>query len=325
MAANDHFPRRPGAWCRTAWPQWRKVWPRWRTAWPCWLLLIFAGLAAARALPAGPERAVIAAPVLLSVPGALTLGALLPGRRPQGAWSGCLAAVLSMIWAAFASLALYLLHVLITAENTYVCLLLICAALAFAAQCRLILASPRTPAASAQDERETGAGLTAGLKTGLTAGQKAGLTAGYLLAAVAAGAVLLAGGTYAYLHAPHPTPTGYTWIAWSGKQVAGVIPVGASGMTMPFEIDYQQPDTAAFRLTAFWTGTGQPHSLATPVSFRIDPGKTMHGVLAIPPPPGGCTYRVVVTLTELGQAHPQSWSVNADVRNQARRQNACAS
>jgi hypothetical protein len=319
MAANDHFLRRPGAWCRTAWP--------------CWLLLIFAGLAAARALPAGPERAVIAAPVLLSVPGALTLGALLPGRWPPGAWSSCLAAVLSMIWAAFASLGLYLLHVLITAENTYVCLLLVCAVLAFAAQCRLILASPGTPAASAQDDRETGAGLTAGLKTGLTAGlktglaagPKAGLTAGYLLAAVAAGAALLAGGTYAYLHAPHPTPSGYTWIAWSGKQVAGVIPVGDSGMTMPFEIDYQQPGTAAFRLTASWTGTGQPHSLATPVSFRINPGKTMHGVLAIPPPPGGCTFRVVVTLTELGQAHPQSWSVNADVRNQARRQNACAS
>jgi hypothetical protein len=305
MATHNHPARRAGAW--------------WRTVWPCWLLLIFAGLAAARALPAGPERAAIAAPILLSVPGALTMGALLAGRWPRGTWSACLAALLSMIWAAFASLALYLLHVLITTESTYVCLLLICALLAFVAQCRLIFASPGNagapagnagaPAASAQDVRETSAWMKAG----------------YPLAAVAAGAALLAGGTYGYLHAPHPEPAGYTWIAWSGQQVAGVIPVGDSGLTMPFEIEHRQPDAAAFRLTAVWTGTGQQHAIAKPVSFRIDPDKTMRGVLAVPPPPGGCTYRVVVTLTELGVAHPRSWSVNADVRSRAHRQNACAS
>jgi hypothetical protein len=293
MATNKHSRRRAGAW--------------WRTVWPCWLLLIFAGLAVARALPAGPERAVIVAPILLFVPGALALGALLAGQWLRGAWFGCLAAVLSMIWAAFASLALYLLSVPITAESTYSCLLLICTLLAAVAQFRLTKID--APAASAEDIRETNAWTRIG----------------YPLAAIAGGGALLAGGTYTYLHVPHPAPVGYTWLAWSGKKVAGVVPVGGAGITMPFEIEHQQPDAAAFQLTAVWTGTGQQHALAKPVTFHIGPDNTMRGVLAIPPPPGGCTYRLLVTLTELGQPHPQSWSINADVRHQAQRQRACAS
>jgi hypothetical protein len=271
-------------------------------AWPCWLLLLFACLAVTRLLPEGEGRAVVAAPILLSVPGALTLGALLAGRNLAGAWFGCLAALLSMVWAAFASLALYVLQVPITAKSTYWCLLLICAPLAAVAQARLIRGRP----ADAPEDSPR-------------------VQAGYALAAVVAGLALLAGATYGYLHVPHPAPVGYTWIAWSGHQVKGIIPVGGSGITMPFEIEHQQAGTAAFRLTAAWTGAGQQHSLARPVTMRIGPGKTMRGALAIPPPPGGCTYRIEVTMTELGQAQPQSWSINADVRHQGQRQNACGS
>ena len=274
-------------------------------AWPGWLLGLFACLAVVRMLPAGGVRAVVAAPILLSVPGALTLGALLARRRLAGVWFSCLAAVLSMIWAAFASLALYVLHVSITAASTYWCLLLISAVLAAVAQFRLIGGQPDAPA----DIRE------------VTLWSRAG----YPLVAVAAGVALLAGGTYGYLHVHHPAPVGYTWIAWSGAQVKGVTSVGGAGITMPFEIEHQQADTAAFRLTAAWTGADRQHSLARPVTVKIGPNQTMRGALAIPPPPGGCTYRIVVTMTELGQAHPQSWSINADVRHQGKRQNACAS
>jgi hypothetical protein len=279
--------------------------PWWRAAWPCWLLAVFACLAVARTLPAGPGRAVVAAPILLGVPGTLTLGALRARWQLPVVWLGCLAAVLSMIWAAFASLALYLSGVLITAASTYWCLLLICALLAAVAQGRLI--------------RERPAGADGPDRTGRRA------EAGYSLAAVAAGAALLAGGTFGYLHTPRPAPAGYTWIAWSGGPVRGVMPVGGAGLSLPFEIEHQEPAAATFRLTAVWTQASRPRSLARPLTVRIGPDKTVHGSLAIPSPPGGCIYRIVVTLTEVGPADPPSWSVNADVRGRAHRQNACAS
>jgi hypothetical protein len=279
--------------------------PWWRAAWPCWLLAVFACLGVAPALPAGPGRAVVAAPILLGIPGTVTLGALRARWPMPVVWRGCLAATLSMIWAAFASLALYGSGVRITAASTYWCLLLICALLAAVAQVRLI--------------RERPAGAAAPDQTNLRA------EAGYSLAAVAAGAALLAGGTYGYLHAPRPAPVGYTWIAWSGPQVKGVMPVGGAGISLPFEIEHEESAAATFRLTAVWTEASRQRSLARPLTVRIGPDKTVHGSLAIPSPPGGCIYRVVVTLTEVGPTDPPSWSVNADVRNRAHPENACAS
>jgi hypothetical protein len=278
--------------------------PWWRTVWPCWLALLFAGLAIVRLLPAGPERALVAAPILLCVPGALTLGALLAGRRPYGIWFGCLAAVLSMIWAAFASLALYVVKVPITAESTYWCLLLICGLLATVTQVRLVREQPDSAGAPAAGLRDR---------------------AGYPLASAAAGAALLAAGTYGYLHLPHPAPVGYTWIAWSGPRVEGIMPVRGSGVTMPFEIEHEEPAAATFRLTAAWTGSTQQYPLAKPLIVRIGPDKTVRGSLDIPPPPGACAYRIVVTLAELGPADPPTWSINADVRRQGKRPNECTS
>jgi hypothetical protein len=148
---------------------------------------------------------------------------------------------------------------------------------------------------------------------------------GYAVAALAAGAGLLGGATYSYLHLPHPAPAGYTWIAWSGRQVKGVIAVGPGGTTLPFQIEHYQRGMASFDLTAAWTGTSQQHALARPVTLHIGPDKTMNGALSIPSPPGACAYRIVVTLTSQGSAHPRSWSINADVRAGTRRQQACAS
>ena len=51
-----------------------------------WTLLVFASLAVVRLLPGGYTRAAVAAPILLMVPGSLTLGAVFnQRRRPQGA------------------------------------------------------------------------------------------------------------------------------------------------------------------------------------------------------------------------------------------------
>ena len=111
----------------------------WRAAWPIWTLTAFAALALTNQLPSGVARAVLAAPILLAAPGALTIGAVLDQRwRPQGASVACLAGLLSVLWSVFASLALCVLHFLITAESTYWCLLAVCAGLAIAAQVRLL-------------------------------------------------------------------------------------------------------------------------------------------------------------------------------------------
>lgn len=121
----------------------RRFKPLWLLAWPVWILLVFASLATARLLPAGYIRAAVAAPILLMVPGSLTLGAIFSQRRrPQGMVFVCYAAVLSAVWSAFASLTLYVLGVPITANGTYWCLLAVSAVLAIVAEARLLLGRP---------------------------------------------------------------------------------------------------------------------------------------------------------------------------------------
>ena len=120
----------------------RKAKHLWLSTWPFWTLLVFAGLAAVRLLPAG-YHAAVAAPVLFMVPGSLTLGAVFSTRRaPRGAAFVCYAALLSAIWSVFASLALYALNVRITADSTYQCLLVVSAVLAIVAEARLLLGRP---------------------------------------------------------------------------------------------------------------------------------------------------------------------------------------
>jgi hypothetical protein len=201
------------------------------------------------------------------------------------------------------------LHILITAKSTYACLLVICVPLAAVAQLRLLRRSRATGGGAERTPWRPRAVVRRG---------------GYAVAALAAGTALLGAGTYSYLHGPRPAPAGYTWIAWSGPQVSAVMQVGPSGTTLPFQISHQQATAGVFRLTAAWAGaSGAQHALATAVTLRIGPDKMMNGNLAIPAPPGGCTYRVTVTLTQVGPAHPQSWSVNADVRQRAQAQQGC--
>ena len=286
----------------------------WQRTWPCWLVVIFAALALVQDMPAGWGRAVIALPIAILVPGTLTLGALLGGRRIDVVAFSFLSALLGVLWSAFAMLILFLAHVLITAGSTVVCLLAICALLATIAQWRI--------AYEGQPIQVESEDIPASL---LDANESTFLkTLGYNIAAVAGGILLLVGGTYSYMHGSHPEPDDYTWIAWSGSPVTGIISVGPSGTSLPFTIEHHEAASGEYQLTATWGSSTNPHSLAKPVKLQLGPESTMNGRLSIPSPPGGCTYRLVVTLTQLHGVARNSWFINADVGQRGARVNACA-
>jgi hypothetical protein len=275
----------------------------WPDAWPCYLLAVFAALALTAVVPGGPARAVLAVPVLLGVPGALTLGAAQARRSVDATAFGALAVMLSALWLAFATLILTAFKVRISGVSVYVCLLLVCCVLTAAAQRQLrrraVLTAPE-PADGLSVPDEIGASASRG--------------AWYAVGGVLAGVALLGGGALAYASAPHPAPVGYTWLAWSGAKADGVIAVSAHGIALPFEITSGERGTTEYRLSASWTGGGTAHALTAPRTLRVRGEKTVTATLSIPQPPGACAYRVVVTLTELGTSHPQSWSINAGVR-----------
>jgi hypothetical protein len=300
----------------------------WLAAWPVWLLLVFCSLAAVRLVPVVYARAALAAPILLLVPGSLTLGAVFSGRRrPRGAAFACYAVLLSAIWSAFASLALYAPGLLITARNTFWALLAVAAALATVAQVRLILERPGrgrrvAPAPAIPDpdlsEAETSeAGVPAAARH----------SGRYAFFALVAGISLIAGGLYAYEQLPRPAPAGYTFVAWAGPRVSGPVTIGAAGTSLHFQIVHREPVATTFRVTATWAGS-PPRQLARPVVVSIGPDRTFTGTLLIPPLPDGCTYRIVVALTAARQIsplthHPQLWSINADVHDPAKSAKAC--
>jgi uncharacterized repeat protein (TIGR02543 family) len=300
--------------------------PLWLSTWPCWALLVFAGLAAMRFPEGGYARATGAAAILLVVPGSLTLAAVFSRRRrPRGLVFVCYATLLSAIWSAFASLGLYAAGELITAESTYWCLLAVSAALAVAAEARLLLERPGRGRRAARrlealnqsgdqaDDVETPAGASG---------------AGYYsIVAVVAGVCLLAGGLYTYDHLPHPARPGYTWIAWTGSPIEGDIAIGSTGKNLSFQIVHHQRDTTTFKLSAVWQGNPST-SLAKPITFSIGPNQTFQGTLFIPALPNGCTYRILVALTAAQQIDPlrkkpQTWSINADLYDPSKPKKAC--
>lgn len=297
----------------------------WQSAWPMWALVIFGTSMATRLVHESLLRAALSAPILLLVPGSLTLGVLFGKRgRPQGVTFVCLALLLGAIWSVFASLILYGRGLSITADSTYWCLLVISAMLAMGAETRLVLERPGKgrrvatkpvllPDPGESDEAETTA-------TAKGAGY-------YVTLAVVAGVSLVGGALYAYDHLPHPAPAGYTYMAWTGPQIKGDIAVGSAGTNLHFQISHRQSDSTAFRLSATWLGSPS-RPLAKPVSFSIGPNQTFHGTLFIPPLPDGCTYRVVVALTAPRQIdpltkEPQTWSINVDVRDPNKSSKTC--
>jgi hypothetical protein len=301
----------------------------WLSAWPLWVLVVFASLAVDRLLPEGYARAVVAAPVLLLVPGSLTLGAAFSQRRrPQGTMFVCYTALLSVAWSAFASLVLYVFHVLITADSTFWCLLTISTALAAVAEARLMLGRGTGRRAAVKPETLDPDLFDAEADEVETSATGKGRY--YTVTALVAGISLLAGGLYAYNRLPHPAPTGYTWLAWAGPPVNGDIDISPTGTRLNFRIVHHQPNTATFKLTAAWQGS-RSRPLAKALTVSVGPNRTFRGSLFIPPLPDGCTYRVVVVLTAAQQINvlaenQQTWSINADVHDPRKPQKkACAS
>jgi hypothetical protein len=296
----------------------QKLQPRWRSAWPFVVLLLFALAAAVGWLPSGYVRAAVAVPILLMVPGSLTLGAIFGADGgPRRVTFGCCSVLLSVIWIGIVSLVLYLLGVSLTAESIYWSLFVVCAVLATVAQTRLGL---RQASVSSRAERRS-----EDLKP--DSDREALAAPWYAAAAVAMGLSLLAGGVYLQAHLPHPAPAGYTWLAWERPQGTGEFTVGQAGTRLPFEIVHRQAGHTTFRLSAAWQGR-PPGSLAKPMALRLGPNQTFRAALFIPPPPHGCPSRVVITLTATSQLDPytgrsQSWSINAGVQARERPRQTC--
>jgi hypothetical protein len=306
----------------------REVQAEWLAVWPIWTLVGFVGLEAARLLPAGYARAAVAAPILLLVPGSLTLGAVFSGRRrPQAAVFVCYAILLSALWSVFVSLALYALSIRISASSTYRGLLLVSIVVAVVAQARLLLGRPGRGRRAVHKREAPDPDLSEDevVRPGTSAAVRA--KGRHAVLAVVAGTSLLAGGAYAYEHLPQPAPTGYTWMAWTGPHVNGDIAIGSAGTELSFQIVHRQSGTTAFRLSATWAGA-PPHLLAKSLILRIGPDKTFKGRLFVPPLPDGCTYRLVVALTDVRRISPPIhktgiWSINADVHDPVKSSKKC--
>jgi hypothetical protein len=301
----------------------------WLSAWPLWTLLVFASLAAVNLLSAGYVRTAIAAPILLMAPGSLTLGAIFSKRqRPQGVTFVSYAAVLSALWSAFASLALYALHVNITAASTYWCLLIVSLALAAAGETRLVLAHQGPGTRVARRPEPVDADLSQDETDEAEEPASVGSAVIYTLVAIVAGISLLAGGLYAYDHLPRPGPVGYTYIAWTDPaQFADDISIGPAGSHLHFQIVHHQSDTTSFQLSAELLGTPS-RPVASPATVNIGPNQTFRGALFVPSPPNGCTFRLVITITAPRQIDsltktPQTWSINADIRDPAKSAKKC--
>jgi hypothetical protein len=285
-----------------------------------------ASLAAVRLVPEDQARAVLAAPILFLVPGSLTLGAVFSQRsRPRGAAFLCYAALLGAVWSGFASLALHVSGVSITAANTYWCLLAVSTVLGIAAESRFLFGGPGTGRRVAGQTQTLDPDLSdAEVSDARTpAAARRGRGAYYGVLAVVAGVSLLAGGLYAYEHLGHPAPVGYTWIAWTGPPVKGAITVGSAGTDLHFQIVHHQRATSTFQLSASWLGNPS-RPLARSLTVHIGPNQTFQGALFVPPLPDGCTYRIVVTLTAAAQhVDPQTWSINADVHDPGKSLKTC--
>jgi MFS family permease len=309
----------------------RRLMPVWLSAWPLAVLALFAGgLALALLLPAGYARAVIAAPILLIVPGSLTLRAAFQQRyRPRGVVFACYAALLSVIWTVFASIALNGLGVLISTGSTYWCLVIISAVLAVLAEARILLENPGTGRRIAMKPEIPDPDLSDAEVSAAREPEQSGRTGIYAVMSVVVGIGLLCSGLYVYDHHRGPAPPGYTWIAWTGSRVTGALAEGAGGMTLPFQIVHHQSGTTTFEVSAVWYGSPS-RPLAAPQTVSIGPDRTFYGTLHVPPLPGGCTYRLTVVLTAPGQIDPltrkpQTWSINADVYDRANPAKACLS
>jgi hypothetical protein len=309
----------------------------WLRVWPAWVDAIFPLLILARLLPVGYLRAVLALPIVLMVPGSLTLGAVFGRHRSAEApILVAYAALLGVIWLIFISLAMYVAGVKITAVHAFWSLFAASTVAAIIAQVR-ILVEP-DPASTEPDPAldDAGPALDEPDPAHERAGQVPATAAGadapdddtsqpgaqqrraiyYSVGAIAVGLSILAASVYTWDHIGHPAPAGYTAIAWTGVRNNGVVAIGRGGKDLTFKIIHRQPDTGAYSLEAGFVGQ-PPRVIAGPLPLRAGPDKTLAGRLHVPSLDTGCTYRLIVTLTaqqpHAAHAHARSWSINLNV------------
>jgi hypothetical protein len=300
----------------------------WLSAWPLWVLVLLVSMAALRILPVGYVRTALTTPILLIVPGSITLGAFFGHRyRPQGMIFICYAVLLSIAWSITASLILYVCGVLITFTSTYWCLLTCSAVLAVVAEARLLLDRPGKGRRIANQHEPIDPDRSHAEANDVDTPALAKTEVWFAILAIALGVSLLGGGLYIYDHSQHPTPAGYTRIAWAGSRIDGDIAVGPAGSKLSFEIVHHQSDTATFRLSAVWLGTPS-RPLAKPLTFSIGPNQVFKGSLFVPPLPDGCPYRIVLSLAATRHINPltkkpQIWSINADVHDPSKSLETC--
>lgn len=306
----------------------RRLKSLWQSTWPLWTLLVFESLAAIRLLPDGYTRAAVATPIVLLVPGSLTLGAIFAQRRRLEATEFvCYAALLSAIWLGFASLILYVCGVRITSGSTYLCLLIASILLTIVAEVRFLFEQQGQGHGAARNADSSDPGMSVAETAAAKAPAAIGRASSYAVAAAVAGVSLLAGGLYTYDHLRQPAPTGYTSMAWTGRPITGVLSVGSTGKKLHFQIVHHEPETTSFRLSAIWLANPL-RPLAKTLNFSIGPNQRFQGALLVPPLPDGCIYRIVVALTATRQIDPltnnlQTWSINVEVHDPAKSQKRC--
>jgi hypothetical protein len=286
--------------------------------WPVCAFVLFAALAIVRGpSPAGYVRAAVVLPIILVVPGALTLCAIFgQQRRPTGITFVGYAVLLSVAWMAFVSLGLYLMRILITTNSTYWALLTLCGILTVVAERRLFSERQACRYSESQDLQSESDNVRPGDSV------RPFVILGGALAAL----VLLFGGVYYYEHGPHPASRGYAELGWTNVGQQDTVAVGSAGSHLEFEIISQQSLTR-FRLSAEWEGRSS-HVLAAPVTFSMGMDKTYHGSIFVPSPADSCMYRVVLTMVAIGQrdpltGHQQTWTLNANIHKQGVSRDAC--
>lgn len=302
-----------------------KIFAAWRYAWPFWVLVPLFVLPVANFIHIEYVRTLIVAPVLLLVPGSLTIGVLFEAdRRPRGATFTCCSALLGVAWFGFTSLILYVSKFLITAVSTYWCLLVVSVLLALIVQARMLRDNPALNQRVELETDDDGSDFDSVDPDKGTWHQRAGYQ---VPIALIAGLSLLGGAVYALDHVSSSNPDNFTWIAWTGPKPTQVLNIGSSGRNLPFEIVHHQQGETEFKLNAEWAGNSS-RPLAGPLSLTLGPDQTLRGNVFIPSPATGCVYRIVVALTAVHQIDqftksPESWTINIDVRNPAKTADDC--
>ena len=223
-------------------------------------------------------------------------------RSPRGVVFVCYSALLGAVWSIFASLALYVDGVLITAVSTYWCLLILSTLLAIAAEARLLLRRPRNGRRAAPTSRESY--LTP--RSMIPKRRQPRETR-----------AIPSLGRSGWRHPSRrwivrirsPSASGAHWLHLDGVDGSSsprqISPSAPPAPNFSFQIVHHQSDNTTFQLTAAWLGNpSQP--LAKSVALSVGPNQTYQGTLVVP----SATQRVYLSYRRVTNRRPASRSDN---------------